>query len=332
MLLFTQKIDGRYSASCKARKFLILQSLFCLFILSFTGVCTAQADAQQESKSSNPATSEETLIVRMFGRDFERALIEAALEKTIDQGPYKLISLELDPVLAAGKTSVGRARRFMEEGDILHLWAMSVTQKHLDKYIPIRIPVSRGSFGFRLFLIHKDRQSEFSNVETLDDIRKRFVAGFGSDWSEFNFFEANNLKVFGYFNAMQIPKMIAKKRIDYFPLGAEEVWDPLWKSLPELAVEKNLAFYFVNPRYFFVNKKYPGMAKRIDEGLHEVMKDGTYNKIFFKYHGKALEQANLANRTILELHNPNLPKGIPAPDISWLTRPWKTEIGEDEAK
>ncbi|MCK5492092.1 MAG: hypothetical protein KAJ14_03160, partial [Candidatus Omnitrophica bacterium] len=275
MPLFFKKTARRYLASGKARKFLILQPLFCLFVLSFTGVCIAQVDVQQESKSSNPVTSEETLIVRMFGKDLDTALIEAALEKTIDQGPYKLISLESDPMFASGKTSVGRALRYLEEGDILHLAALDVTQENLDKYIPIRTPVSRGSLGFRLFLIHKDRQSEFSNVETLDDIRKRFVAGFGSDWGEFNIFEENNLKVFGYYNAAQIPKMIAKKRIDYFPLGAEEVWDPLWKSLPELTVEKNLAFYYVFPRYFFINKKHPGMAKRIDEGLHEVLKDGT---------------------------------------------------------
>lgn len=306
--------------------------LFGIFILSFTACFTPLANAQRESKFSKPATSEEILIVRMWGKDHDKALIEAALEKTIDQSPYKVFSLENDPRFAFGKASTKRVLKYLEEGNELHLRALNITQERLDKFIPIRIPVSRGSLGFRLFLIHKDRQSEFSNVKTLDDIRKGFIAGFGSHWGEFNLFEENNLKVFGYHNPLQIAKMVAKKRVDYFPLGAEEVWDTEWKSLPELEVEKELAFYYVYPRYFFVNKKHAAMAKRIEEGLHEAVKDGTYNKIFLKYHGKALKRANLANRRIFKLHNPNIPQDIPAPDISWVTQLSKTEIEMEDQK
>jgi|GEM_PF-273652 len=303
-----------------------------IFILSFTGVSTPQVDAQQESKFSNPATTEDILIVRVWEKGYGKELLELAMEKTIDQGPYKVISLEDDPILNRSKATFHRLLKYLEEGDKLHVHSLGVAQERLERFIPIKVPILRGSLGLRLFLIHKDRQAAFSKVETLDDIRNRFIAGFGSQWADFTIFKANNLKVIGYSNATLLPKMLAHKRFDYFPLGAGEVWDPKWKSRNELAVERYLAFYYVYPSYFFVSKKQPEMANRIKKGLHEAVMDGTFNKLFFKYHGKALKQADLANRKIFKLHNPNIPKGIPAPEISWVTRPWKTEIEKEDLK
>ena len=114
--------------------------------------------------------------------------------------------------------------------------------------------------------------------------------------------------------------MIAGKRFDYFPRGIDEVWLEIEKNrsdVPEIVVEENLCLYYPLPYYYFVNKNNNKLADRIKRGLQIAGGDGSFKRLFLKYHEKFVRNANLSNRLVFSMKNPNLSEGTKEPDTSW---------------
>ncbi|MDM8517311.1 hypothetical protein QUF76_14005, partial [Desulfobacterales bacterium HSG16] len=65
------------------------------------------------------------------------------------------------------------------------------------------------------------------------------------------------------------------------------------------------------------NKKNLKLADRIERGLKIALKDGTFKKLFLKYHDPVIKQAKLNGRNLFIIKNPTLPAGTPDPDTSW---------------
>ncbi|MCP4350231.1 MAG: amino acid ABC transporter substrate-binding protein, partial [Desulfobacterales bacterium] len=92
-----------------------------------------------------------------------------------------------------------------------------------------------------------------------------------------------------------------------FPRGINEAWkeiSEMGSKYPNLTVEPSIAIYYPYPVYFFVNKQNLKLADRIERGLKILMKDGSFEKLFLKYHDAVIGQADLKNRKMFELENP----------------------------
>src|SRR5690606_16124795 len=85
------------------------------------------------------------------------------------------------------------------------------------------------------------------------------------------------------------------------------------RSQLALEVEKNLLLAYTNPFYFFVSKSNPELARDLEQGLRIAMEDGSFNEYFFNDPTvqDVVNKANLANRIIIRLDNPTLPKATP---------------------
>ena len=55
----------------------------------------------------------------------------------------------------------------------------------------------------------------------------------------------------------------------------------------------------------------PCASERIENGLRIMIKDGSFDAIFYKHNKAAIERANLKNRRIIRLDNHLLPKATP---------------------
>ncbi len=260
----------------------------------------------------------DSLTLKYFQTDlrykYRIELLKLAMDSTFESdGAYSL-----EPVTAQATQKRGLV--LLEEGEKVNIGFFPLNKERELKFIPVRIPILRGMLGYRVCLIRKDSLSAFSEIESLVQLKKKFTAGFGSQWADMEILRANNIPVVGTVKYDGLFKMLSGRRFDYFPRGINEAWIELSDkktNYSDLTVVPHIALYYPYPVYYFVNKKYPEIADRIERGLKISLMNGTFKKLFLQYHGDIIRQADLRNRKLFMLINPTLPEGTPEPDTGW---------------
>ena len=101
-------------------------------------------------------------------------------------------------------------------------------------------------------------------------------------------------------------KMLAAGRFDYIPLAATEIEGSFTidnQPVNSLSAEKHLLLYMPLPIFFYVSKKAPKLAKRMERGLLIMEKEGKMKSIFDKYFAERLKKLHLSQRVIIEIPN-----------------------------
>ena len=239
------------------------------------------------------------------GRDiensFEFKILKTALEKSGSNF-----------VLKPSKSNMNEARskKFLANGSIHVAWYG--TNSEIEKKLkPVRIPIGAGLTGYRLFLIHKDKQPEFNKVKNLEDLKK-FKAAQGNGWSDIAILEHSKLKVLSK-EYKNIFKVLNAGRVDYFPRGAAEVFHEMGlfgKDNPNMTAEENLMMYYQFAKLFFVNPDNQKLHDAIYQGLNKMHEDGTYWKMFNNEPSikDTLAKAKLSSRVRINIPNPFLSK------------------------
>ncbi len=259
----------------------------------------------------------EAIVVKYFQTDpryeYRVELLKLALSKASDTPSAFLVQTYELPVTQS------RGLLLLSKNEVDVAFLATNTKRETD-FLPIRIPILRGILGFRVFLIHKDSREDFAGIKTLDQLRRHYVAGFGSQWADYNILTSNEIRVMGVAAYESLFKMLVKKRFDFFPRGINEAWNEVeskGEMYPDIAVEENIALYYPFPIYFFVNKRNSELANTIERGLRIALRDGSFRKLFLRYHNDIISQANMKGRTVFSLLNPTLPEGFPGLDTSW---------------
>ncbi|VUD47746.1 hypothetical protein TDB9533_01089 [Thalassocella blandensis] len=282
-----------------------------LLAISFTGF-------------ASPITS--FTIVRHIKVDNERQpmnsyyyqVLKLALNKTIPtHGPYHLQETTLD-------MNQSRAMSNLTKGNLIDVvWTM--TSRENEVYaLPVRIPLLKGLLGYRVLMIRKDREKDFSEIRTLEDLRL-FTAGLGNDWSDNSIFEANQLPVIKGSQYSGLFKMLKAKRFDYFPLGlAEALYELDQTGDDELTLEDHVILKYIAPAYFFVNHRNSELAKRIEAGLLKAIDDGSFDELFYNHAliKPVFEKSRILSRLVIELNNPQLHPQTPVKNARfWFQSP-----------
>jgi hypothetical protein len=239
-------------------------------------------------------------------------MLQLALSYT--NGKYKITSD------SANDKTLARTMSEVESGDIDVMWTATDKDKE-DRILPVRIPLYKGLFGYRIFIINKDNQAKFAHIESLDDLKK-ISLGQGTSWADTKILEANGLNVVKTMKYPSLIYMVDGGRFDAFPRGVHEPWAEV-KNYPKLnlMVEPRLMLVYKMPFYLFVNKKNSALAKDIEQGFNMAIADGSFNKHFYANPAvqEVIENANMRNRKIFELKNPSLPEKTPVdrPEL-WL--------------
>lgn len=192
----------------------------------------------------------------------------------------------------------------------LVIWTM--TDKVREQQLrPIRIPLFKGLFGYRVFIIRKQDQSRFAQVETLKDLGP-LAGGQGSHWPDVPILQSNGLRITTAETTELLFRMLNAKRFDYFPRGISEAWFELMqRDEPNLAVEENLLLYYPSAIYFFVNKNNEALAKRIERGMEILIDNGKFDHFFYNHPRFSSGMEKLKSRRIIYLKNPSLPTATP---------------------
>ncbi len=225
-------------------------------------------------------------------------VLELALTKTVStHGPYRIKLVPVMPI-------ANRLLRDIELGRVDVTW-MPYNINAPAKLMPIKVRLLKNLSDHRVFLIRTDDQPRFSNVKTIEDLRK-LRGGIGSHWPDRIVMEENGLPLvlsLSYFNLF---KMLASNRFDYYSRGVHQVLPEVSAYADKgLALEQELLLRYDNPVYFYVNKSNTLLAERLSLGMKEAMQDGSFDALFNQFEHFAWAEALLkrGDRRVIPLSN-----------------------------
>ena len=235
-------------------------------------------------------------------QSYPREILQAALDKSAKG--YRLT--------ANDKTmSQSRALDELRIGQSIDvIWAMT-TDKRETSLLPVRIPIYKGLIGWRLLLVKQSDELWDQQPRSLKQLQA-LHCGQLYDWPDYKILEHNNFKVYSSSSYQGLFKMLASKRIDFFPRSLVEIWkEAEIHNSKQLIVETKLALHYPAATYFFVQKSNTALANDIENGLELMIKSGEFNQIFQRYYQDILTSAQLDKRRIFNLVNPLLPEATP---------------------
>jgi hypothetical protein len=173
--------------------------------------------------------------------------------------------------------------------------------------IIIKIPIRQGLLNYRLLLVRESQLAQFSKVKNLEDLGK-LNAGLQHHWATTKVFESHGLNVTTTHNFEGLFQMLKWARFDYIPRAVYEIYDELERRQPDLkslVVEPTLALYLPMSTYIHISPQEPCIARRIEVGLRKLIANGEIKTILDKYYAEDISRANLKNRRIIKISNPD---------------------------
>lgn len=215
-------------------------------------------------------------------------LLTAALDKSAE--PYVL---QASPVPMVQDRSL---REIAAGHQVDVFWSMTSVER--EQYLlPVRIPIDKGLFGYRLLLTTKRNQQLTESVQTLAQLKKLLILQ-GHDWPDTKILKSNQLKVITSNHYRSMFDMITTGRADLFPRSILEVWKEIELEKHQLRVDPRLSIYYPTALYFFVSKSQPALAKRIENGLNQMIKSGEFEQLFMQEYGAELKEAATSKRRL----------------------------------
>lgn len=255
----------------------------------------------------------ETLEVSHYQKhtryEYGAKLLDLALSKL--DIPYQI------NVITPNNEMLNEARGDLEviEGNIDIEW-LSTTNDRETKLIPIKIPIYQGMLGLRLLMVNKKAHQTVSKLSSLQDFQK-LTGGHGLHWADLPVYEANGLPVSAHKHYESIFKMLELGRIEYFHRGLNEIWGELAGHEDTLKIADNIMLFYPHPVYFFISKKRPELALKLEHGIKLAIEDGSFKKLFEESMGQYIANGNLSSRQLIVLKNPNLPPNTPFIETNW---------------
>lgn len=187
-------------------------------------------------------------------------------------------------------------------------WTMTNTERE-SKLRPIRIPIDKGLYGWRLLLIRQNDRA-LDMVKGIPDF-KNFVFLQGHDWPDTEILRANKLRVVTSDSYQQLFSMIYKSRADILPRSILEVSAEQEQYHHKLKVHPTISIYYPTALYYFVKKGNEELASWIETGLNRLICSGEFERLFQEEFGDDIQRAKSAKRLVIKLTNPYLPANTP---------------------
>lgn len=239
-------------------------------------------------------------------------LLHAALEETSPQwGAYTMGT-------SSKVLNAARAELQLVASQEITVMARTTSAEREKNLHTILIPLDKGLTGYRLFLTKQATQHRLSAVRSLNDL-KEFSIGQGVNWIDSDILRNAGLRVVTAPNYDSLFSMLAANRFDLFSRGVNEIgleYAVGKMNNPDLVVEKNLLLYYPLPRYFFFSRTAEGerLAKRVEEGLRLLMKNGKFEKRYQEFKRSILVDLSVAGRRVFRISNPYLSAATPLAD------------------
>ncbi len=264
----------------------------------------------------------------------------AAADRTLSYFPvgpiyeyrWKVLELALDHVRRDEGVAFGlrpfaedvtqnRAVSLLQDG-VIDVIALGTNDEREARMLPIKIDISRGIVGYRVFLISASDQARIARMDD-EAFRKSLTFGLNSQWADVPVMRANGYTVLTSTDYESLFGMLAAHRFDALPRGIGEAAVELaarQEAYPQLTIERTRALFFPYPIYFWVNRQDAQLAARIERGLRAALADGSLRTLFEAHHAAMIEELGRSRRRVVRLDNPLLPPGSAEIDTRWWWR------------
>lgn len=236
-------------------------------------------------------------------------LLQAALEETTPKwGPFEV-------TVSQKVMSAARAEILLAASQDISLTVRTTSTEREKTLRAIPIPLDKGLTGYRLFLTKTATQPRLSQVRTLNDL-KAFSIGQGINWIDTDILRNAGLNIITGSNYESLFAMLEAGRFDVFSRGINEIgleYSFAASRHADLRIEKTLMLYYPLPRYFFFARTPEGelLAKRVEEGLRMLIKNGKFDKRYQAFKRSILVDLQLSGRRIFRISNPYLSPATP---------------------
>lgn len=242
--------------------------------------------------------------------EYPLALLTEALDITKSEyGDYKLVpSIRMNSKRAQTPEVIDKIENYIVEA--------SVSNKIEDELLSVKIPTTKGLYGYRLLLIDSHKQSLFKNIKNIEGL-KNIKFGQGSKWLDTKILNSAGLDVVTGLNYKGLLKMLMSGRFDAFPRGVNEIFKEISTNRSEyvnLVAEDSICIYYPLPKFFYTSKKSLLLNERVSKGLSLMLDNGTFDKIWVDFNNKYIVAAKLNERTIIRLENNFLSDIVPLND------------------
>jgi hypothetical protein len=270
-----------------------------IFILAMLGLSYV-ASAQDRSIQVKYTLSTDTYFQKRDEYFIE--LLKLAAEKSN-------IKINLVPIKLADQVET-RDIINLNKGIIDVHW-MHTSNALESKLLPIRIPLDKGLFGWRVMLVDKSNQHKLQNVNDVSDLKRHTMLQ-GFDWPDTGILLANGFKVETSTSFRGRFRMLQRKRGDLFPRSILEAWEEVENQQnAEIVVDPYILLYYPTAFYFFVAENNQPLHTAIEYGLELSLADGSFESLFQQYYGDMIKKAEIDKRKIITIANPKLPSATP---------------------
>lgn len=202
----------------------------------------------------------------------------------------------------------------LENGTLDVVWT-ATSQELEQRFDAIPFPIYRGMLGMRIGLVSKERANQLESVKSVGQLQRLSICS-GKTWPDTAIMEANGLSIAKSLKYPNIFDMlVAGNRCDAFMRGVMEPWAEV-KSHPHLPlqVDSNVMLRYKMPYFLFVRKGNDALKEHLFNIMLDIHNEGLYETMFFADNEikAALKQANLGERVILDLDNPNITRATKA--------------------
>jgi hypothetical protein len=189
------------------------------------------------------------------------------------------------------------------------LWSMTSVERE-QQVLPVRVPIFKGLYGWRLLLARPELAARLSKLRTLAELRQvRMVQGRG--WPDADILRHNGVPVSESASYYAMFSQVRLNRADAFPRSVEEIWWEQEKHGQGLVIVPDICLRYPAAVYYFVSPSRPELAATLALGLQRLRASGEFERLFIKHHGDELARARLGSRHVIALHNPLLPPLTP---------------------
>ena len=189
------------------------------------------------------------------------------------------------------------------------VWTMSSAQREQD-LLPIRIPIFKGLYGWRLLLVRREQEQALRGVRKLADLAGHVMVQ-GHDWPDTEIMRANGLQVVTASSFDALFRMLRLGRGQGFPRSVLEIdWEQR-SHADSFVVEPHLALHYPAAVYFFVRRGNQRLADLVERGLLAMLAKGSFEELFQQYYRDILARHALGQRRVIQLRNPLLSPETP---------------------
>ncbi len=248
--------------------------------------------------------AEEFVLAQQPGDDYFKQILEAALAAADGMHTLKTHVFSKDIPQSRILRSLEGSRHTP-----INIHFSGHSAKREQSLRQIDIPLTRGLYGYRSFIICTTDQDKFTGIKTLVQLTKRISMGSGTGWPDTKILRDAGFRV-KTGNIANLWVLLGRKQFIAFPRSIYEIYADL-ENAPHhitskpLSIEQTIMLHYPFDLFFYLAPDDSLRADIIQQGLDRLYKSGKFMEIFLGHPTvqTALKEAKKHKRHIFELEN-----------------------------